>query len=359
MRVLFAPDYRSGNPYQTLLADALDARGVKVDFLSDYYRGLPLFRGARAKKPDIIHIHWPEQYFQKRSDFWGRLRVARYPLDCWLTQRYRPIVLTAHNLLPHNRAEERGVFRNIRITAQRAAAIFVHSSAARRCLCETFRLCEHRVRTIPFGDHAAKLGSPVPPEAARKRLGLPADAKVCLVFGTVSPYKGSDEIVNFWVENRLPWRLAIVGPVLSEDFADRLRKLARGHPMVDLRVHGSWLDDEMLKMWLSAADCAIFNYRKIFTSGAAALARSYGLPVLIPRRLISVDLDEPHPLVFRFDSFNTDFLSQLRAALETSSDYEMAAEWRKETSWERVAEITARTYDDVLRGHLAAQTPGI
>lgn len=48
MRVLFAPGYRTGNPYQTLLAKALHRYGIKVSFLTDYYGGLPLWRGVMS-----------------------------------------------------------------------------------------------------------------------------------------------------------------------------------------------------------------------------------------------------------------------------------------------------------------------
>jgi len=65
MRVLFAPDWRAGNQYQTLLAEALSQHGVEVSFLSDYHRGLPLFRGTRARVPDLVHLHWPEAYFRR------------------------------------------------------------------------------------------------------------------------------------------------------------------------------------------------------------------------------------------------------------------------------------------------------
>jgi beta-1,4-mannosyltransferase len=349
MRVLFAPDYSKDNPYQGLLANALDAHGVKVDFLSDYFRGLPLFRGARVKKPDIIHIHWPEQYFQPRSAAARLLRVPRHPLDCWLTARYRPVVLTAHNLLPHNRTAEAGVVRNERWTAHSADAIFAHSNAARDTICEMFGISEWRIVTIPFGDHAASLGPPVPREEARGLLGLAVDEKVCLVFGTVSPYKGTDELVEFWLENHVPHRLAVVGQIFSEEFATRLYDLASGHPAVALQLSRTWLDDEVLHRWLSAADCAIFNYRDVFSSGAAALARSYGLPLLIPGRLKSVDLDEPHPHVFRFDALGTDFRAKLDSALTMRPDYELAREWRQKTSWDRVAQVTSRVYRDVLR----------
>jgi len=52
MRVLFAPDWRAGIQYQKLLAEALKQHEVEVSFLSNYRRGLPLFRGTRTKAPD-------------------------------------------------------------------------------------------------------------------------------------------------------------------------------------------------------------------------------------------------------------------------------------------------------------------
>jgi beta-1,4-mannosyltransferase len=352
MRVLFAPDWRAGNHYQRLLAEALSQHGVEVSFLSDYYRGLPLFRGVRAKVPDIMHLHWPEQYFQRRGDHWNTwdfLRAARYPVDFWLTAHYCPIVLTAHNLLPHDRAGEFGIFGNVRCTAQSSKAIFVHSDVARQRIRESFATSDDRIHVIPLGDHAVTMGAPVPREEARMRLDLPLDTKICLVFGTVQPYKGSDELVRLWAENYLPYRLVVIGPITSEAFTHRLYGLARRCAMVDLRLLNDWLDDAALRLWLSASDCAIFNYREILTSGAAALARSYGMPLLIPRRLASVDLDEPHPHVFRFDAVDTDFRAQLDGALATPCDYDLAGEWRRKTSWKRVAKITTLVYRDLMR----------
>lgn len=344
IRVLFAPDYRSGLPYQELLAQALAEHDIEVSFQSDYYRGLPLARGTRAAAPDIVHIHWPEKYFARHGDRWDRVRVARYPLDCWLTACYRPIVLTAHNLFPHNRIGEPGIFENVRHTVARSQIIFVHSEAARQQMREVFGVVDHRIRVIPYGDHAITMGQPLPRIEARSQLRLPPDSKVCLVFGTVSPYKGSDELVRFWAEAELPYRLVIVGPILSDEYAVRLQEIARGCPSVDLRLNREWLDEQTLRSWLSAADCAIFNYREIFTSGAAALARSYGVPLLMPSRLTTADLHEPHPHVLRFESLYTDFRAQLERALATPCDYDFAGEWRVQTSWARVAAITARAY---------------
>ena len=100
-----------------------------------------------------------------------------------------------------------------------------------------------------------------------------------------------------------------------------------------------------LRQWLSAADCALFNYKEIFTSGAAALARSFGLPLLIPERLKCADLREPHSHVFRFESLDKDFFSQLLKALETMPSYTCAEDWRQHTSWDYVARLTAEAYN--------------
>jgi hypothetical protein len=65
--------------------------------------------------------------------------------------------------------------------------------------------------------------------------------------------------------------------------------------------------------------------------------------------LSTVDLDEPHPHVFRFDTLETNFRTQLERAITTPCDYAIGREWRQKTSWERVAESTALVYRKVLR----------
>jgi hypothetical protein len=354
LRVLFAPDYRAGLPYQKLLAEALSEHDIEVAFLSDYRRGLPLFRGVAASVPDIVHLHWPEAYFARRGDGWDRLRVVRYPLDLWLTARRVPIVVTAHNLLPHNRGDEAGVSRNIRLTVRNAAAVFAHAQPARDLLASTFALPERLIEIIPFGDHAVTLGAPLDCEDARRALGLRLDEKICLMFGTVSPYKGISDVVRFWSEAGVPHRLVVVGPVLSSDYADEVRISAGGASAIDLRLSPDWLDDEDLRKWLSAVDCVIFNYKSIFTSGAGALARSFGVPSLLPCRASTLDLGEPHPHVGRFESMEFGFRDALESALATPRDYDEGQSWRKQTSWEAVAAATAPVYRRIMTARRGA-----
>src|SRR6185312_15198957 len=109
-----------------------------IEFLSDYRRGLPLWRGVEAFNVDLLHLHWPEKYYQRRADGFDLIRRARYPIDLRLALRRLPLVLTAHDLLPHNRGTEAMVRRNYQHTLDRASAIFAHSIGAVRALSETY-----------------------------------------------------------------------------------------------------------------------------------------------------------------------------------------------------------------------------
>lgn len=115
---------------------------------------------------------------------------------------------------------------------------------------------------------------------------------------------------------------------------------------VKLRL--GWLDEQTLACWLSSANAVLFNYRAILVSGAATLARSRGVPILLPARLTTVDLDEPHPLVFRFQGFQEDFQYQLASALKIGSNPALAKEWQRAHAWPHLARLTCNVYAEAL-----------
>ena len=92
----------------------------------------------------------------------------------------------------------------------------------------------------------------------------------------------------------------------------------------------------------------IFNYTRIFTSGAGALARSFGIPSILPRSAATLDLGEPHAHVVRFENVQTGLRDALERALATPCDYARAQDWRSRTSWDAVAALTAPVYRRVV-----------
>jgi glycosyltransferase involved in cell wall biosynthesis len=348
--VVFAPDWRQGVPYQRLLAEALGGCDVRVSFLRDYRRLLPLTRLMRAwqqeHRCDVLHLHWPEAYYDRRGDRWDAFRRARFSTDLALATRRCGLVVTAHNLHAHNRGGEPFAQHNTRAAFRRAGAVIAHSAAARAVIVERFGIAEEKIRVIPHGDLSVTLPPPLPREKARAELQLSA-GPVCLMYGAIEPYKGLEEIIAFWKRERPAATLAIAGKPFTEEYGSAVRKAAVDVPNVDLRF--GWLSDEQLAVWLSASDAVLFNYRQIFTSGAASLARSFGVPILLPERLSTVDLAEPHPLVMRFRSPTEDLAVRLSGVLAVAPSYEQAQEWRAQTSWSRVAAQTAAAYQSALR----------
>lgn len=338
---VFAPDWRNGVAYQRLLAEALPAHGVRVSFLADYKRVLPLRRLMRGHAGDILHLHWPEAYYPVKGDAWDWFRRARFCFDLAGAARNRALAVTAHNLHAHNRADEAFVLRNSRASFRMAHVIFAHSEIAKQRLIQTFDLAAEKIRVIPHGDLSVTLGTPIPKSEAREALGLKA-GRLAILFGAVEPYKGQEEVIAWWKKEKPDATLAIAGKPHTDEYRAHIERLAAGTPNIITRF--GWLDDAQLRLWLCAADVALFNYRQIFTSGAASLARSWGLPMLLPKRLDTVMLDEPSPFVHRFERLDSDFAAKLEDAFRITPDFAAAAGWREACTWDTAARLTADGY---------------
>lgn len=345
MRVLFAPDYRAGNPYQSLLAAALGRLGVEVDYPRGYRRLLPFGRSVRQSKADLVHLHWPEAYFPPGSPLQSYLRRLRYPLDFGLAAISAPVVFTAHNLLPHQGGD--WIDRiNVHTCFRFAKGIIAHSAESANAIRRFEPGLRSQLAVIPHGDLAAAF-PPLPDRiAARSHLGIAAEEPVVLMFGRAEPYKGIEEVLRVWPELHANARLWIAGTPYTATYGEQLTALAVNKPRLTLEL--TWQDDAALAVRIAAADAVLFNYTRIFTSGAACLARSLGVPILLPQRSHTVDLAEPARSVFRFESVKSGLASALQAALGTSPDPASAADWRRRTAWDEIARQTRDVYQSVL-----------
>jgi hypothetical protein len=350
MNVVFAPDNRDAFAYQELRANPLRGQGVVVNFMSGQRRVMPLWRTLRSYCAYLLHLHYPEwYYYSRKGDGADLFRRVRYRLDLALAIRDLPLVLTANDLFPHNHASEVLLKENYQYTLDRALAVFVHTAGTLDLFCETYRMNRDKCHLIPCGDLSVGLGQLPTKVGARTRLGVSPGERICLMFGKVEPYKGIEPVIRWWRTNSPAAKLVIVGEALSADYEACITRLADSAPNVLLRL--AWQSKEDHKAWLAAADCMVFHYREIAQSGAACEARSIGLPILVPRRLRTVDLMEPHRLVFRFESLDTDFRDRLADALSVQPSYESAREWREATAWELIARETAQVYRKCIRAN--------
>lgn len=351
MRVLMAPDWRQKNPYLELLAAGLRHHGVTVLFPPGYRRGLPLWRTVRSMPGlDILHLHWQEAYAHSRR----RLGLLFDGLRLWLDLRLVKasgcrIVWTLHNELPHDTpfpAVERWIQR---LVAQAAEAVIVHSEAALPVLRAVAPQAVPKVCVIPHGGYQGYYGPAVPQGEARRRLGLPERGRLFLYFGRLCPYKGVDLLLDAWQMTEADGRdiqLVIVGEPESPDYGHRIASLAQGLSRITLCTE--FVPDEDVRFYFSAADFAVFPFRRILTSGSLTLAKSYRVPVIVPD-CPAIRMEIPEEVGYFFTPGDA---ASLSAALRRAADNPPGRAVTKEPlpSWEEMAGATAAVYRKALNG---------
>ena len=200
IKVLMMPDYRTDNPYQDLLSRGLEAEGCRVVFPKGYRRVFPLSRAVHGGRGvDILHLHWTGPYLKGRGRPMFAVYAAKFLADLALVRRAGcRIVWTLHNLLPH---EAR--FRRLELFLRRgicriASAVIVHGACGRDEAVAALRCPAEKIAVVPHGHYRAAYGPAMEAAEARRRLGLPLNARVLLFFGFLRPYKGLESLIAAW-----------------------------------------------------------------------------------------------------------------------------------------------------------------
>ncbi len=205
------------------------------------------------------------------------------PLDLWFVRfcqwRGARIVLTVHDLLPHDTAERyRTVFQRL---YEQVDALICHSEHIRRRLQLEFGIPEDRIAVIPHGPFFFDLPDSVANDT-RKRLGVPPERKIVLWQGILLPYKGLDVLLEAWkqVEGRSATaHLVVVGtgsPELLAEVRGQVARLGLTRITLDLR----FVSTEELVAAYREAEVVVYPYRAITTSGALATGLALGKAIV-------------------------------------------------------------------------------
>ena len=279
MRVRIVDPSAYTPPYDHALCDALAAAGVDVALATSapgartaaedvFYRGAGSLRGkllrhvpdmrAEARRPaDLTHYQWlPVQH-----------------VDGLLLPRDRPVVLTAHDILPREpRPGQRAAQRRL---YSRVDAIVVHSEHGRDRLLREAGADPAKVRVIRHGAFTRYLDvvPRLPPELAAPAPPETHAPPVVLFFGLIRPYKGLDVLLDAWRRAAPEAELWVVG---------RPRGVALpADPPAGVRVVPRFVDDAELAAVFARADVAVLPYREIDQSGVLFTALAFGVPLLL------------------------------------------------------------------------------
>src|SRR5690606_31920546 len=128
-------------------------------------------------------------------------------------------------------------------------------------------------------------GEPVAMDEARRKLGIPTNARVLLFFGFIRHYKGLDLLLKAMCDPRvreLDVHLLIAGEFYEDpkQYADLLDD-ADVQPR--LFLHTDFIPDSEVRWYWSAADAVVQPYRQATQSGVTPLAYHFEKPMVVTR----------------------------------------------------------------------------
>lgn len=240
------------------LAAGVPATGVRRAVkLAEHVPDMLRYRRA-AGAADVVHFQWlPVQYLD------GLLLPANRSAD----GARRPLVLTAHDILPREawpgqRAAQRRLY-------ERFDAIVVHSEHGRSRLTDELGIDGQRVHVIPHGAFAHLAGE------GHAAAGAPfaTDKPVVLFFGLLRPYKGVDLLLEAWrgIDDAELW---IVG-------APRMDVSGLPTAAPGVRFVPRFVSETELRRYFRRADLVVLPYRGIEQSGVLFTALAFGKPMLL------------------------------------------------------------------------------
>lgn len=307
--------YKKSDYLYLLYHDIIENRADRFDVIStSVWKHLHFVFKSLFSKHVILHYHWLECTDVKS------LAGMTYKLICIFLFKATGghLVWTVHNKMPHDKTFRQLNYRIQSWMASRADIIHVHCKSAINEISRfydqpttKFRVVEHPTfpsKKIKRDDARLKLNS-------ERNLSLKTSDTIFLMFGNISSYKRIDDVCRTFTNLPSHKKLLIVGPVKKGQMShfNSIKKLANDRNNILLIPH--FISEKMVPYYMNAADCAVFNYRQILTSGGVELARSYNRPILAPGMGCLNELDEKNVTLFN----SQEQLNQLLASFERHS----------------------------------------
>lgn len=350
--LIFYPDYRAANPYQTLLYQHVDpAFAVSSGTIEQANARLAL-KGRRTNEV-LFHLHWEDAAIRSIKDP-DEAKQAAKRFTAGLVRFVEAggrLIWTKHNLRPHDFAHADLAEEISAVVAAHAEAIIVHSPAAILAVSEHYGIDRKRFSLQIHGNYRTHYPTIARP-SARKRLGLDAGQRCLLLFGRLTAYKGGDlllQALNGLDEPGL--HLLVVGkqPFDRLDIPHRLEDR--------VTVIDRFVEDREVGEVFAAADAVALPYREILTSGTLFLATGAERPIIVPRLPTLLDVAN-EDMAFSYRPGDLASLIEALQDFSSTSDDELATMGRRAADHAITHDwhLAGRQFCDIVHG-LRARRP--
>jgi glycosyltransferase involved in cell wall biosynthesis len=300
--ITMLPSQDSGNVYTVLLYRALGSIGLRYVQFPVSIRWV--LRHGPQDRFHYVHFHWPEVFFHLRPRAWRRLFGLKHYLVIhllWLLLKLRGyrLVWTVHEVEVHDATQLTWMHAlSRRLLWRWCDLVFAHTPDVRAAAERRWGPKRH-AHTIPIGSYEGAYPDTLGRQAARARLGMPADAFAFVFFGNVRPYKGIDLLVDGFRKlspEHPEAHLVIAGKPYSPEFAAEVSAAAAR--LANVHLHLGYVPDDEIQVYLRAADCFVAPYKYIETCSAIYLALAFELPIVIKSEGNVVDFEREDIGVF-------------------------------------------------------------
>lgn len=279
-RVVVYP-YWTDNPFLTMLY--LDARGsgLGIDGVTGFSDAMT--RLADCGPGDVFHLHWTSAITQiLDNEPESRRRLATFRREVGRARsRGARLIWTVHNHGAHDLYFPALEAELIEFLAREVDVIHVMNPGTVGEIPALSSVDPARIVTIPHPTYVGVYGARLNSEDARSALGVAPGELAVLHVGQIRAYKGVTSLLAA-VERAAgsrPLALLLAGQA-DPRFGAVVEAGLPGNARVVAEMR--FLPDDDIPLWMSAADLAVFPYRRILNSGSAQLALSFGLPVVLP-----------------------------------------------------------------------------
>jgi len=298
-----------------------------------------------VSRPDVIHV----QYLPMLR--W------RLPLDSWFLEfcrrRGSKIILTVHDLLPHDTGEAHT--RTFDELYRMVDAIICHSDHIRKRLEEEFSVPEEKVSVIPHGPFFYDLPSSGL-EQILQDLDLKPDNMLVLWQGIIFPYKGIDLLLRSWqqVEAQVDDVCLVIAGTGAPELLDHIRGQVMNLDLKRVKLHFQFISTEELVALYRASSIVVYPYQAITTSGALATGLALGKAIVASDLPVFRELLTNRENAFLVDPQNSGQLAD--ALIELIQDRVLREQFAQKVremnfgdqSWLFIAKKTIQAYENVL-----------
>jgi glycosyltransferase involved in cell wall biosynthesis len=224
--------------------------------------------------------------------------------------------------MPHDKAFRKLNYKIQSWMASKADIIHVHCKTALEEISDFYNQPASKFRVV---DHprfpSTEIGRAESIEQLNSERNLfiePMDT-IFLMFGNISSYKQILEVCTIFKDLPDTKKLLIVGPVKKGQmtYFNSIKKMAKNRDNIIVIPH--FIPEKMVPFYMNAADCVVFNYRQILTSGGVELAKSYDRPILAPKMGCLAELEDENVTLFDSEEQLKQLLDAFKPLRETNA----------------------------------------